>query len=315
MKKLTVLLALAASTSAFSQSMLGDLNFFQDKGSVLWGTELDYAKVDSELKASGAKDEYSNKSMNWNNAVTYGISDKFNVGLGVSWALDNTTTHEKASSGTKDKDTSSDGLSDFTVLGNYRLMNGSLMVDLVGGITLGFTDAELAQGTNAGESEGNNNQGHHSVNLGVAAGQDKGAWEWRGLLGLDYHLSGDGAYVTSGSSDADFESDSHLDWVASLAGQYRTSDKWAFGADLTYRILGDRTYDWDTAGADDTDLESDSTFTIGLRAKHNLSKTMLLSLGYEMTPGYDVEEKQGGTTDTYEYDATHRVVLGGTFLF
>src|SRR5690606_18638057 len=123
MKKFTVALALCATSGVFAQDlMLGDLNFFQQAGSVRWNTELDYSKVESE--DGEGDEEFTNTRYNFNNTVTYGISDKFNVGLGLNYALKNDVENDKVAVGdTKDKKTTSDGLSDVSVLGNYRLMD------------------------------------------------------------------------------------------------------------------------------------------------------------------------------------------------
>ncbi len=315
MKKFAVVLALASS-SAFAQDlMLGDLNFFQKAGSWYYNTDLAYARGESEVDNAGAKDEYRTGSIVWNNAVTYGISDKLNVGLGVDWALRNATSHEKASVGGKDKKTSSDGLGDFSVLGNYRLKSDDVYVDLVGGLTLGFTDAETAVGTAAGESEGNTNQGHHSLDLAVAAGQKmSNNMEWRASLGVDYHLSGEGSQVTKGAADADYDSDSYMNWVASVAGQYRMNNTWAFAANLDYVIPGDQTLEFD-APTGDVDVETDNVWNLGLVAKHNFSSNALVSLGYSLTSGYEQDEKNGGATTTEDFDMGHTITLGGQFLF
>lgn len=313
MKKFTVALALCATSGVFAQDlMLGDLNFFQQAGSVRWNTELDYSKVDSEEN----KDEYTRAGINFNNAVTYGISDKLNVGLGLNYTLKNEVTNDKVAAGPKDKKTTSDGLSDVTVLGNYRLMDQQYYVDLVGGLTLGLTDAEVAFGTPAGESEGNNNQGHHSIALGAAAGQKINTnWEWRAFLGLDYHMSGEITEVQKGQKSQDVDTASFIDWKLSVDGQYRMDNKWAFAAGLDYILPGEQTLEFTAANGGDEDIDEDAHFRIRLAAKHNLSDSMLVSLGYDMTSSHDVESKSTGGKNTVELDAAHRFVLGAQFLF
>src|SRR5690606_5690262 len=203
---------------------------------------------------------------------------------------------------------------------NYRLMDQGLFVDLVGGVTLGLTDAEIANGSDEGKTEGNMNQGHHSIALGVAAGQKIDSWEWRAFLGLDYHLSGDAEMVNKGESNTKFDTDSYLNWKVSLDGQYRLDNKWAFAVGLDYILPGEQVLDIKEDGMKAEDkVQQDNHLRLRVAAKHNLSDSMLVTLGWDMTMSHDVETKWKEPGDngkyTQEFDAAHRFVLGAQFLF
>lgn len=318
MKKLTVALALATTTGAFAQDLrLGDLNFFQKQGSIFWQTSLDYSTVDSEEKSAGDKYEYERTRTSFDNTVTYGVSDRFNVGLGLNYAFINDVENSKVPAGnTKGKDAEMDGLSDVSIVGNYRLLNKDLFVDLVAGLTVSLGDAEIAFNDDAKVTEGNNYQGHHSLRLGVAAGQKlQNNMEWRAFLGADHHFSGD-AELKSGSNKFDADTDSFTNWLASVDGQYRMNN-WAFNLGLDYVVTGDQTREFKESGTKvKQDLETDNHFRIRLAAKYNYSDNMLVSIGYQATTSHDVEVKETPNSKaTEEFDMAHRFVLGAQFLF
>jgi hypothetical protein len=305
MKKLLPLVVLA-STSAFAQDLqLSDLNFFQKKSSVLVNTAVNLGT--SESKSGDPSETDKGKSTVWSNSVTYGLSDKLNVGLAFDYALKN-ETKEEGSKAYDDK-----GLSDFTITGAYRLKDSGTYVDLIGGLTIGTGDKEFGAASDAETKSGNFNQGHSSLNVGVAAGQKINSFEWRSGLIIDHHTSGDIKSYEIGSEPVKIKSDSFTDYVLFGQGQYRM-DKFVVGLNLNYRMNADRKLK--PAGEDKATVESHSVLTTGVTARYDLSSTIVLNAGYSMVNSYDIDTKEADGSKTVQKDNKASVVsVGATLLF
>lgn len=317
MKKLTAALALASSFSAFSSDLiLGDLNFFQKKNAALVSTSLNYSFSQfEEVSAFSGSNDYRASAVNFTNSLSYGLSDQTNVGLAVDYALRNRTYHEDTpGGGSNDLRTQEEGLSDFTILGNHRLRDENIFVDVVSGLTLGLGNKERAFGT-PGISEGNNYQGNHSLSLGVATGQKReDNWEWRGFADFDYQFAGDGDLIDDDIASTSYDSDGMLNWKLGGALQYRTNYNWALTAGLDYTLVDRLRLDTGSANTD-LELESDNFFTLGFGGKYNVSDFILINLGYELTPRYDISVERANAKFTQENGLGHRLTAGAQVLF
>ena len=69
------------------------------------------------------------------------------------------------------------GLGDLGLGGRYRLMDGSLQVDLLGEFRLSTGDNETDDKSN-GDSESNNKNGGHVVEFGTQVGQKLSGYQW-----------------------------------------------------------------------------------------------------------------------------------------
>jgi len=317
MKKLTVVLTLASSFSAFSGDLvLGDLNFFQKKNAALLSTSLNYSySTFEEVSATFGSNDFEASSIHFTNSLTYGLSDKTNVGLGVNYALRNRTYFENPPSGINELRTQEEGLSDFTILGNHRIWDENFFLDVIGGLTLGFGNKEVAFGTQNGVTEGNNYQGNHSLNLALATGQKReDNWEWRSFAGFDFHFAGKGDLIDDDISSTEYDSDRSLNWKLGGTVQYRTNYNWALAASLDYTIVDRLKLDTGFANSD-LELESDNYFKLGFIGKYNVSEFILINLGYDFVPRYDVSVTRGTDERERENGAGHKLSAGAQILF
>jgi opacity protein-like surface antigen len=316
--KLAVVLALS-STAVFAQDLqLGDLNFFQKKGSVQWNTEVSAAKFEEKI-INQDTEEYEIKTNVWSNEVTYGISDKFRVGLAVDYAFKNET--EDKSSGSDIKNVNNDGLSDFSVVSAYRLMSGNLFVDVLGKFTAAIGDKKVGTADATESKDGNYKQGHHSLDLGVAAGQKMGQFEWRASAGVVYRFEGETKGLNIGAASATLDTDARLDISLNGQLQYRPTSKLAINAGIDWINPGDQKGLY--SAPDGTKLEftvkSPSPLTSNVVVKYNLSDSILLNAGYRFTNSYDFDTKyKSDSTSGKSKNQDNKLstlFLGASFLF
>ena len=322
MKRFLPVLAVL-STSAFANDlMLSDLNYFQKSGSVLVNTSIGLGsnenKATDDLTNPTNFTKNEGKSTVWSNQVTYGLADNLNIGLEFDYFVKN--SNEATSNGSvADKEYENNGLSDFTITGAYRLMNSGTFVDLTGGLTIGMGDREDGASNSATQAvDGNAKQGHNSLDLGVAAGQKHGQFEWRAGFNLDYHMSGDRKRLSStGGAATNLDTDSYMNMTLFGQGQYRV-DKFVFGLNLAYANNGEQVLKV-KPGTDKITLESHSTLTTGLTARYDLSSTVVLNAGYSMVNSYDVDRTDFDGTDTSKGKISDNkasvVTIGATLLF
>ena len=304
MKRFLPVLAVI-STSAFAQDlMLSDLNYFQKQSSVLVNTSLNLGSSESKL----SNEKTDGDSTVWSNAVTYGLSDKLNLGLEFDYALKN-----ESKSGT-DKATDDKGLSDFTVTGAYRLMDSGTYVDLIGGLTVATGDRENGSSNATQSNNGNFKEGHNSVELGTAVGQKNGQFEWRAGLSIDHHLSGDYKDLDAAGGAAETnDTDSYTNYSVFGQAQYRL-DKFVVGLNFDYTMNGEQVRT-EKSSSTKTTIDSYSTLTTGVSARYDLSSTVVLNVGYAMLNNFDIEGTQGTTAFKQEDNKASVVAVGATLLF
>jgi opacity protein-like surface antigen len=318
--KLAVVMALA-STSVLAQDLkLGDLNFFQSKGSVQWNTEVSMTKSEFSAKeGSNTASDFETKLNVWSNEVTYGISDKFRVGLAADYAFKN--EQDDTTSGSTDKKIDSDGLSDFSVVSAYRLMSNNLYVDLLGKLTVAMGDREEGDSNTTTSKDGNFKQGHHSLDLGVAVGQMISKFEWRAGFALGYNFAGEYDELSIGSAKTTHDTDARLDMTLNGQVQYRPTSKLAVGLGTSWTKVGEQKGEFKDAGDKfDETINSHSILSSNLVVRYNLSDKMLLNAGYRFTTAYDynLKEKEADGTTTkikFEDNKSSTVFLGASFLF
>jgi hypothetical protein len=318
--KLAVVLALSSSAVFAQDLQLGDLNFFQKKGSVQWNTEVSMSKSeDTQIDPSGNIDSETKTNV-WSNEVTYGLSDKFRAGLGVEYAFKNEI--ETSQNGVNAKKINEDGLSDFTILSAYRLMSGNVFVDVLGNFTVAIGDKKAGAADDNDSKDGNYKQGHHSLDLGVAAGQRMGKFEWRAGAGVLYRFDGDMKQKSIDEASQKVELDSRLDMSLNGQIQYRPIPKLAINLGTAWTKVAEQY--GAIKNADGSKIEADVTsysqLTTNVTVKYNLSDSILLNAGYRFNTSYDYDVKlkfDDGSAGKIKYEdlKSSTVFLGASFLF
>jgi opacity protein-like surface antigen len=318
--KLAVVLALS-STAVFAQDLqLGDLNFFQKKGSVQWNTEVSMSKFEETQVDQPANIDTETKTNAWSNEITYGLSDKFRVGLAVDYAFKNET--EASQNGVSGKKFNNNGLSDFSIVSAYRLMSDKVFVDVLGNFTAAIGDRKEGTSDATESKDGNYKQGHHSFDLGVAAGQKMGKFEWRAGAGIRYRFEGEFEQKGIGDPSIKVDTDARLDMSLNGQLQYRPLPKLAINVGADWTKVGEQK--GDITAPDGTKIKinitTDSLLTSNVVVKYNLSDSILLNAGYRFTTSYDSDTKlklDDGSSVKIKYEDTKSstIFIGASFLF
>lgn len=331
MKKLIIVGLTLSAGNLFAQDLrLGDLNFFQKDKSFRVTSELAFANGETEFKFKSTspterKDEFDR--IVWQNQVLYGIEDRFNAGLSISYALKNQIENlNNVVSGSVQslrRDYDETGVSDPTFLANYRLSNKEIYLDGFGELTVSIGDREQG-GADFNRSEnGNFKQGHHSLLAGMAAGQKiMKDFEWRASLAFDYHAAGKFSYrETNTLNNKTADTDGGLDWILNGQGQYRFLKDFAVAGELELRRVGERELNYTSQLGVSTDETQDAHNIIGLgiTGKWNISNSVLVSAGLRRNFAYEkdgqIENAGVVNNTTYEYTAVNEFRVGADLLF
>ena len=331
MKKLIIVgLALSAGNLFAQDLRLGDLNFFQKDKSYRVISEIRTASGDYEFSQKGTspltrEDEFN--QITWQNQVLYGIEDRFNAGLSLTYALKNEIESvDETVNGSPQflrRNYEETGLSDPTFLANYRLSKDKVYLDAFGALTVSIGDREKGEATNLRSEDGNFKQGHHSLLAGIAAGQKvMKDFEWRASLAFDYHAAGEYKFRDRSSLNSKTtETDAGLDWILAAQGQYRFLKNFAVAGNFEFRRVGERDLNFDNTSNVDTDENRDShnIISLGLTGKYNVSESVLVTLGFNRVFGYEVKgqfDNFAGVADyTTDYSPVNEFRLGADLLF
>jgi opacity protein-like surface antigen len=314
--KLAVVLALSSSAIFAQDLQLGDLNFFQKKGSVQWNTEVSTSKMEGKEK-NQSTDDFETKTNVWSNEVTYGISDKFRLGLAVDYAFKN----ESEFTTLNDKKIENEGLSDLSIVSAYRLMSGNVFLDVLGNFTVAMGDKKEGISDDTDSKDGNYKQGHHSIDLGVAAGQKMGKFEWRAGAGVIYRFAGEIENLNMEGSSITLNTDERLDMSLNGQLQYRPMPKLALNIGADWTKIGE--HKGDVTAPDGTKIDvarsAHSILSSNVVVKYNLSDSILLNAGYRFITSYDydVKLKSDSASDKSDIEdiKSSTIFLGASFLF
>lgn len=326
MKRALTLAILMTSAQVWAQDLrLGDLNFFQKEKSIYWNTELTNSSGEVDVQPSfNNSQQFDTERTLWSNTVLYGISDRLNAGLSFDYAVknefDSTQLTQGGNPNFTGRDYENNGLSDFTINVNYRLLSEKFYIDLISGLTLGLGESERGFGGPFSKKDGNFKQGHHSLLAGVAAGQKISDFEWRGTLAFDYHASGERKLYDSTGSDT-FTTDSYLNWLLRAEGQYRFLTNFAVSVFIDYVMVGTREQSGDIQNIS-TDITYDpySTLNYGIIGKYNVSDTLLVKAGATLLSGYEVDGEtksvfSGSVSGKTEFESSRELMVGAELLF
>ncbi len=331
MKKLIIVsLTLAAGNLCAQELRLGDLNFFQKDKSIRVISELAFSNGETEfnLKSTSPterKDEFDR--IVWQNQVLYGIQDRFNAGVFLSYALKNQIENlDNVVSGSVQslrRDFDETGVSDPTFIANYRLSGQEVYLDGFGELTVSIGDREQGGADFNRSEDGNFKQGHHSLLAGLAAGQKiMKNFEWRASLAFDYHAAGKFNYrETTTLNNKTADTDGGLDWILNGQGQYRFLKNFAVAGELELRRVGERelNYTGQTGISNDETQDAHNIIGLGITGKWNITDSVLVNAGLRRTFAYEkdgqIEAVGTVANTTYEYSAVNEFRIGADLLF
>ncbi len=201
MKKIALVAIALSSSVAFAQTTLGDLNFFQKKGSIYYqGSigESSYTFVDS---LSNNKTEL--EGMGFKNQIGYGIADNLNVFLETTLKFQNYTRINN------NEDHQDNGFTNPGVGANYRLLSGPAYFDVFGKVNMRIQDAEVGSGRKDGNAA---SAPDFTALVGAAFGQRiDNANEYRFTAGIAHNTEGEVKNLgTSDKSSTDSSTDLFL---------------------------------------------------------------------------------------------------------
>lgn len=284
MKKIAlVAFALICSSSVFAQAY-GDLNFFQNQGSVYYQGSFSSDSYTYTEKSSNT--EYELEGLSFNNQISYGVLKNLNIFLEANYKLSNTLRVNGSESHEED------GLTNPGVGANYRLLSGSTVVDLFGKFNIRLQDAERGDNRKDGNAyQAEEMRGTVGVALG---GIGFGPGEYRLALGVRHNTDGEYTELVNGGASQDVETDSKTDFFFNANYQFRPVK--TFMIDLGYKLdrFAEATEKNKSTGSK-TVADAHYFHRIGFKAKYQISDMIIASVFTEnglRTPDYD--EKTNG---------------------
>ena len=325
MKKLFLaILALTSSTLYAQDLQLGDLNFFQKAKSTQVNTGVKLQTFDYSFEYGTDSFDYKRSINSWENEVQYGVSEKQIVGIAFEYDLNNQLQNTSVPSGQqKAKSYNDKGLSDLTLGTGYRLLSDKIYLDLIGQFTLGLEKSESGDSDANSSKDGNNKQGHHSLDLSIGIGQKIEKFEWRGTFGVVRNFAGEYDSLQVGAETIKVETDSSLDMLASGSFQFRPISKFAIGLNLSWQKSDKGTSHYvDSGDKIEQTVDSYSFITSDLVARYNFSENMLIDANYlfynsDFHFGIKSKNTSSGATSTFkakDYKSTG-IRVGASFLF
>lgn len=284
MKKIALVALVLASSSAFAQT-LGDLNFFQKKGSLYYqgavgASSFTYMK-DSENKKK------EQEGLFFKNQISLGLLDNLNVFVEATYKFENNLRIEGG------EDHEDNGFTNPGVGANYRLMTGPTFVDFFGKLNARIQDAEIGSGPKDGNGA---SAPDFALTIGGAFGKKLSeTTEFRLSAGAVHSTDGEYSLRTLGAAQK-VETDAKTDFF--FAANYQMRPVTPFMMDFGYRFtrVAELT-EKNKATATKTVADEHNTHVVSFRAKYHIFDGLLASFGIEhgVLPNYDL--KVGGAKD------------------
>lgn len=306
MKKLALAALALASTSAFAQQKLGDLNFFQNQGSFYYKGSISnnvYTFID---KASNV--ETKNEGLKLANQLSYGILNNLNVFAEVSYKFENKFQENGTASGPRHYD---NGLTNPGVGVNYRILNQPVFLDVFGKVNARLQDAEKG----ASRKDGNAAMSEDMRFLaGVSLGQRVSAVHEYRLTAAVSHLT-DGEYdqKSTGATTTE-ETDSVTNFFAKANYQYRPIDPFMFDVAYTLERYSELTQKNKTSGSKTT-YDAHNFHRLSFAAKYQILDNLLVSVIHEDVISPDYDSKFGNLKSEVKRQHNYSYALGLDLLF
>jgi opacity protein-like surface antigen len=298
MKKIALVAIVLTSSTAFAQT-LGDLNFFQKKGSIYYQGSIGASSYTYMQKSVNQKHEQ--EGLIFKNQISFGLLDNLNVFVEASYKLENNLRIEGA------QDHEDNGLTNPGVGANYRLVTGPTFVDLFGKLNARIQDAEVGSARKDGNAA---SAPDFALTIGGAVGQKLSeTTEFRLAAGAIH--STEGEYKVRGAANKT-DTDSKTDLF--LAANYQMRPVSPFMIDLGYRFTRVGEYTEKSAGLK-TVADAHNSHIVSFKAKYHIFDGLLATLYIDngILPNYDL--KEGGVKDEIKRQKYSAYGLGLDLLF
>lgn len=292
MKKFASLVLLASTMSAVAADRnIYDLMYLPTAGTAYGLTDLNYLKGKIEGEASGFDYETDLSGYVVTQTAGYSLSDR--MSLQVTMDYSNISKDlDFSNSLLEDADGEQKGISDPEVAFKYRLMEDTLTVDLLAGVTIKTGDAE----SESDSQDSNNKQGGNSSLLGVQVGQKMDRFQWAFFSTFERNFESKNEI----KGDEDTKDDAHNEWtfVGSVLTKLAEKSFLNTNAGVQFTDEYDDNKDGNTA--------PETTYIIQAEYQHLLSEALLLRAGLAYN-----------TINTGEFDDYNFTVLnlGATYQF
>lgn len=304
MKKMIALATILAATAVNAEELkFGDLNYFlkQSQFNVTADINQTYSKVYNQANVSATTRSYLLQTN-----FAYGLTDAFNVFVGLDYAYDNKT---KSAGPT----VYSDGLANPALGANVRVMNQSSdEFNLDFGIVARLQVEESKVIDSPADRDGNYASNRHNVELNARLGRKwNEANEFQFAAGVNYFTDSDTLQI---ASDRDLETDSSLDIFARASYQYRPVHEFMLLVSLQGTRVGDSEGEikrTNTEVETDEHIDFDFTFT----AKYLIQENFIAKFNYGQSRNADFDTKIGGASDEIRKRRENFFGLGVDFLF
>ncbi|HXH31175.1 MAG TPA: hypothetical protein VNJ01_10220 [Bacteriovoracaceae bacterium] len=294
MKKYLAIAALMAVTSVGADELkFGDLNFFIKQGRF---NLLANGDATTERATTGTS-TIEKENFLIGSQLTYGISDKLDLLVGVDYSIGSSISNGSGISGgvvTGPDRYSEDGLGNPRIGINYRLMDQSSdMYNVDFGVISSFRFEDAERGS-LGGTDGNAAAPRSNIEFNAKMGRKwNEANEWQLAAGVLYNMDGEQTTLASVGSDTKTDIDASQDFFVRASYQWRPINEFMVALSLQGTRVGEfDTQNQGTAGKStfEDHIDFNGTFT----AKYLITENFIAKFRYGMSrnPDYDIDNTE-----------------------
>lgn len=334
MSKFKLVIGLCVISSTISANSIQSLTHFQKANVFMYDTTLGFTSLDTSSTYSETgttiNSKYEDSFALWNHRFSYGVSDSFNMGIGINYFLSNkskqtakksnstvyTATSTPGTNTFSNFEENANGMGDIDLHANYRILAGDMNFDLLSTLTLSLGDAERGSrsekfnGTSYVNTEGNAKSGGHSLDVSGKMSSKSGSLEYSAQVGFTYNLKREYTSLNAVENQADTANvnlkttiKSSLDFNLGTGAQFLVSEAFALGAGVNVDFFA-KEKESSAPYYIDGDLYNDSSstksrtdITLNFDSKYNLTNTMYLGAFFAHTFAGDRKNSGSYTTN------------------
>lgn len=311
MRKLIAAAAVLAVTSVHAEELkFGDINYFLKQGQFNVAADISSTYYKQSFEGGST---YETRGYLLETKYGFGISDKFNVYLGLDYAFDREVEDKTTAA---NADFTQDGLANPSLAANYRLMNqneGRYNFDFGAVARVNLQDAEVGSSAGQDSSDGNFSDPRSSLELNARMGRKwNEANEWQLGVGGIYHTDGD--YEVKGPGASDHDVDSSFDLFVRAAYQYRPVNEFMMA------VIGEATRVGEVESEEkSTDVKTTDDAHIDMklqfRAKYLITDNMIANFHYSWSRLSEFDSEVGNTDVEIKRRRENFFGVGVDFLF
>lgn len=248
--------------------------------------------IETPVGVNTATDEYQTTKIENIYEADYGVLPNLSLGLNLGYASSNIKNSNYTNSGgvvaPLEPSVKDSGLTDPNILLNYRLMDSSFVVDLIGNLRMAFIGATrgVATDTNADgqgdvASNGNAASGSYAAKVGGRVG-----WELFtdlnliGTLNVEYNFDGQVTYKDS-IGERVVDNDAYTSFAPRIEAEYFMTKEFALNPFLQVQFDPKKKSQSTQTGVN-TNIEKQGakTISLGINGSYLISNDLALKAGY-----------------------------------